>query len=66
VCWVREGDRVRAGQRLGMIKLGSQVVLRLPPGAQVLVGERQPVRAGETVLALLPREGTEGRRVTNG
>ncbi len=62
VCWARDGDRVRAGQRLGMIKLGSQVVLRVPVGTRILVSERQRVRAGETIMAVLPAAAEAGAR----
>ena len=54
VCWVREGDRVAAGERLGMIKFGSQVVLRLPPNSVVLVHEGQHVLVGQDLVALAP------------
>lgn len=48
--WVREGDRIERGQRIGRILLGSTVVLELPASMQLLtrVGER--VRAGETIV----------------
>ncbi len=53
VCRLRPGERVAAGQRYGMIKLGSQTELSAPSSANwklcVAVGAR--VRAGETVLA---------------
>lgn len=52
VCPVRPGDRFRAGERYGMIKLGSRtevwVPMNLPVRWNVKVGDR--VRAGETVL----------------
>lgn len=53
VCAVGPGDALRAGQRFGMIKLGSQTELRVPEGPHwsdvVRVGQR--VRAGSTILA---------------
>jgi phosphatidylserine decarboxylase len=49
-CWIAEGDLVRAGQRLGMIRLGSRVDVYLPDGVVPLVGPGQRVVAGETVL----------------
>lgn len=53
VSWVKEGEPVVAGQRVGMIRFGSRVDLFLPAGtsSQVLLGQR--VIAGETVLARL-------------
>lgn len=53
VSWVHEGDTVAQGDRLGMIKFGSQVTLRLPASATVLVEEGAQVRAGLTPMARL-------------
>jgi phosphatidylserine decarboxylase len=51
LAFVREGDMVEAGQRVGLIRFGSRVDVYLPAGTspQVLLGQR--VIAGETVLA---------------
>ena len=51
VPWVKVGDRVIAGQRVGLIRFGSRVDVYLPSGtsAQVLLGQRTV--AGETTLA---------------
>ena len=51
VPWVRPGDRVIAGQRVGLIRFGSRVDVYLPEGtsSQVLLGQRTV--AGETILA---------------
>jgi phosphatidylserine decarboxylase len=51
VPFVREGDAVAAGQRIGMIRFGSRVDVYLPEGTTPLVGEGQTATAGETVLA---------------
>ncbi len=55
VCAVRAGDQLAAGQRFGMIKLGSRTELCLPEDPRwelrVTVGRR--VQAGLTVLARL-------------
>jgi phosphatidylserine decarboxylase len=51
VPFVREGEAVAAGQRIGMIRFGSRVDVYLPEGARPLVGEGQTSIAGETVLA---------------
>ena len=50
VCWVRPGQKVQAGDRLGVVKFGSRVDLYLPPGAAsaVRVGDR--ARGGVTVI----------------
>ena len=53
LAFVREGDAVAAGERIGMIRFGSRVDVYLPAGtgARVLLGQR--AIAGETVLAEL-------------
>jgi phosphatidylserine decarboxylase len=53
VPFVREGDVVAAGQRIGMIRFGSRVDVYLPAGARALVAEGQTAIAGETMLAAL-------------
>lgn len=55
VSWIREGARVDAGDRIGMIRFGSQVDVILPrrPGITVTVSPGQHVVAGETVVALV-------------
>jgi phosphatidylserine decarboxylase len=51
VPFVKPGDIVAAGQRIGLIRFGSRVDVYLPAGtdSKVLIGQR--VIAGETVLA---------------
>jgi phosphatidylserine decarboxylase len=51
LAFVREGDMVDAGQRVGLIRFGSRVDVYLPAGTapKVLLGQRSI--AGETVLA---------------
>lgn len=53
LAFVREGDNVSAGERIGLIRFGSRVDVYLPAGtgAQVLLGQR--TIAGETVLGVL-------------
>jgi phosphatidylserine decarboxylase len=51
VPFVREGEAIGAGQRIGMIRFGSRVDVYLPDGARLLVHEGQTAVAGETVLA---------------
>lgn len=53
VCRLRTGDKVRAGERFGMIKLGSRVELVLPPHAEIKVKIGDKVRAGETIIGVL-------------
>jgi phosphatidylserine decarboxylase len=51
VPFAREGEAVGAGQRIGMMRLGSRVDVYLPEGTGALVAEGQTAIAGETVLA---------------
>jgi phosphatidylserine decarboxylase len=53
VPFVREGELIGAGQRIGMIRFGSRVDVYLPAGVSPLVAEGQTATAGETVLAEL-------------
>jgi len=51
VCFVRNGDSINTGQRIGMIRFGSRVDVYLPEGTAPLVAVGQTSLAGETVLA---------------
>jgi phosphatidylserine decarboxylase len=51
VCFVKEGDALAPGERIGMIRFGSRLDVWLPAEARVLVAEGQTAIAGETVLA---------------
>ncbi len=55
VSWVHEGEQLAQGDRLGMIKFGSQVTLRVPSSARLLVDVGEQVRGGITPLAHLMR-----------
>lgn len=54
VCDLSEGDTVRRGQRVGMIRFGSRVDVFLPASAVLRVRKGDHVRAGESVLGVLP------------
>ena len=53
VCWVKDGQEIGAGERIGMIRFGSRVDVYLPPGTVPLVSEGQTSLAGETIIAEL-------------
>jgi phosphatidylserine decarboxylase len=55
VCWLKPGDRVAAGDKLGMIKFGSRTDVLIPADAaeevRVKVGDK--VKGGSTILLRL-------------
>lgn len=56
VCELGKGDRVKIGQRYGMIKFGSRVDIIMPKNkVEVIVYKDQKVRAGETIIAKVKR-----------
>jgi phosphatidylserine decarboxylase len=58
--FVREGETIGVGERIGMIRFGSRVDVYLPDGGAFVVAEGQTAIAGETVLADF-RAGASGR-----
>jgi phosphatidylserine decarboxylase len=50
-CDAKAGDRLRAGQRFGLIRFGSRVDVYLPAGVTPLVSVGQTMIAGESVVA---------------
>jgi phosphatidylserine decarboxylase len=50
----REGDKVKRGQRVGLIKFGSRTDLILPDEAEFRVKNGQRVKGGASVLAEIP------------
>jgi phosphatidylserine decarboxylase len=52
VCWTKEGDLVRQGERYGLIRFGSQVDVIFPKsGTEMAVKVGDRVVGGETVIA---------------
>ena len=51
VCYLKEGDQVRRGQSMGLIKFGSRVDLLVPAGYRVLVKKGDRVKNGVTPMA---------------
>lgn len=50
-CFVRAGDRVSRGRKIGLMYFGSRVEITFPPGITIKTGVGQKVRAGESVIA---------------
>jgi phosphatidylserine decarboxylase len=55
VTYSKVGERVRQGDRLGIIRFGSRVDVFLPPSSAIRVKVGDLTTAGVTVLAELPR-----------
>lgn len=53
VCFAKEGQTLRTGDRFGLIRFGSRLDVYLPPGVEPLVALGQTMVAGETILANL-------------
>ena len=53
ICWLKEGTKVKKGERFGLIRFGSRVEVFLPLGATLLVKNGDRVKAGETPIGEL-------------
>jgi len=51
VCWTAPGQKLRTGERFGLIRFGSRLDVYLPEGVVPLVSLGQTMIAGESVLA---------------
>lgn len=52
-CWVKKGEKVKAGQKIGLIHFGSQVAVYLPKDkVTITVKEGQAVQGALSVLGL--------------
>ncbi len=54
VCPIKEGDEIKAGQRIGFIRFGSRAEVTLPPKSDIRVVVDQRITGGETILAVVP------------
>jgi phosphatidylserine decarboxylase len=54
ICRVAAGDKLAAGDRIGMIRFGSRTDCYLPRAATVCVSVGDRVKGGTTVLGVLP------------
>jgi phosphatidylserine decarboxylase len=50
VCWKQEGERVKCGERFGMIKFSSRTDLLMPSNVAVMVKKGDRVRGGVTII----------------
>jgi len=55
VCWKQQGERVKCGERFGMIKFGSRTDVLMPPNVDVVVHEGMRVRGGVTIVGRIQR-----------
>jgi len=53
VCWVKDGDHMRTGQRFGLIRFGSRLEVYLPHDTQITARLGQKVSAGVTAIGYL-------------
>lgn len=51
VCWAKEGDELRQGEKYGLIKFSSRTDVRMPTNVEIKVKIGDHVRGGESVLA---------------
>ncbi len=59
-CYVREGQRVKRGERIGMIAFGSRVDVFIPETYELLVQRGQKMKAGITPIA--KKRGENGKK----
>lgn len=53
VCWTRQGETLKKGERFGLIRFGSRVEVFLPFDSRIVVKLDEKVRAGKTHLGYL-------------
>ena len=53
VCRARQGDKLQAGERFGLIRFGSRTDLVVPQGTEIRVRVGDRVRGGETIMGVL-------------
>lgn len=56
VCNLKVGDKVKMGEKFGMIKFGSRVELVLPQSVEIRVKLGDKVKAGETIIGIFENE----------
>jgi phosphatidylserine decarboxylase len=53
VCRARQGDKLQAGERFGLIRFGSRTDLVVPKGTEITVRVGDRVKGGETIMGVL-------------
>jgi len=56
-CYVKPGDKVEAGQKIGLMYFGSRVDLYLPDNIELKVNLNQKVKGGLTIIGEIKNEG---------
>ena len=54
-CWVKEGQHLHTGQRIGMIRFGSQVDVHLPSAVTVTIKPGERLKAGITQIGIIAK-----------
>jgi phosphatidylserine decarboxylase len=57
VCWSKEGDQIKQGERFGLIRFGSQADVLMPSHTEVVVKVGDKVVGGETLIARWKNKG---------
>ncbi|HHL40318.1 MAG TPA: phosphatidylserine decarboxylase family protein [Deltaproteobacteria bacterium] len=60
VCRLAPGERVKRGERFGLIRFGSRLDVYLPTDSEPMVRRGEKVRAGSSVLARFAPAGAQG------
>ncbi|HEK84765.1 MAG: phosphatidylserine decarboxylase [Candidatus Saccharicenans sp.] len=55
-CYVKPGDKVEAGQKIGLMYFGSRVDLYLPKSVELKIGLNQKVKGGLTIIGEIKNE----------
>ena len=59
-CWLQPGERVRRGERFGMIRFGSRLDIFVPTDSRLAVKKGQHVKAGESIICYHPAKKENG------
>ena len=56
VCNVREGNRVKLGERFGIIKFGSRVDIFFPKNVDVKIKLKEKVKGGQSIIGVIKHD----------